>query len=207
MEPEQKDKLSLLIATRNKGKLNEFAGLLAGLPVQLLSLAEFENIGEVEETGETFEENAVLKASGYALLSGIWSMADDSGLEVEALGGRPGVHSARYAGSGTDYEQKIAALLKEIEAAGDAERRARFVSVIAIADERGEVKFLAKGECPGRIAAAPRGSNGFGYDPVFIPEGFGQTFGELLPDTKEQISHRALASAKIIRYLRDFTGV
>ena len=207
MDLEQKTELNLLIATNNAGKLNEFAGLLSGLPVRLLGLAEFENIGEVEETGATFEENAVLKASGYALRSGMWSLADDSGLEVEALGGRPGVHSARYAGSGTGYEQKIAALLKEIEAAGDAERRARFVSVIAIADERGEIKFLAKCECPGRIAAAPRGSNGFGYDPVFIPEGFRQTFGELLPDTKEQISHRALASAKIIRYLRDFTGV
>lgn len=206
MIPEQKNELSLLIATRNKGKLNEFAGLLTGLPVRLYGLAEFENIGEIEETGATFEENAALKARGYAIRSGIWALADDSGLEVEALGGRPGVYSARYEGSEAGYEQKIAALLKEIEAAGDTERRARFVSVIAIADERGAIRFVAEGVCPGRIAGAPRGQNGFGYDPVFIPEGLGQTFGELSPDTKAQISHRALASAKIIRYLRDFTG-
>jgi XTP/dITP diphosphohydrolase len=207
MDPEQSAKLRLLIATHNTGKLNEFAGLLTDLPIRLLSLAEFENIGEVEETGVTFEENAVLKARGYALRAGMRALADDSGLEVEALGGRPGVYSARYAGSAAGYEQKIAALLNELDETGDASRRARFVSVIAIADEQGDIKFLAEGVCPGTIAGGPRGQNGFGYDSVFIPDGFGQTFGELTPDTKDQISHRARATAKIIRYLRDFTGV
>jgi XTP/dITP diphosphohydrolase len=207
MNSKQKNRLNLLIATNNTGKLNEFAGLLTSLPVRLLSLKEFENIGEVEETGVTFEENAVLKARGYALRAGMWALADDSGLEVEALGGRPGVYSARYAGRAAGYEQKMAALLNELDETGDAGRRARFVSVIAIADEEGDIKFLAEGICAGTIAGAPRGKNGFGYDPVFIPDGFGQTFGELTPDTKDQISHRARATAKIIRYLHDFTGV
>ena len=199
--------MKLLIATNNTGKLNEFAGLLTGLPIHLRSLAEFENIGEVEETGVTFEENAVLKARGYALRAGMWALADDSGLEVEALGGRPGVYSARYAGSAASYEQKMAALLNELNETGDAGRRARFVSVIAIADKQGDIKFLADGICAGTIAGAPRGKNGFGYDPVFIPDDFGQTFGELTAGVKDQISHRARATAKIIRYLRDFTGV
>lgn len=207
MDPEQSAKLSLLIATNNTGKLNEFAGLLTGLPIHLLSLAEFENIGEIEETGVTFEENAALKACGYALRAGMWALADDSGLEVEALGGRPGVYSARYAGRTSGYEQKIAALLNELNETGDADRRARFVSVIAIADEQGDIKFLAEGICEGTIASAPLGENGFGYDPIFIPDGFGQTFGELSAGVKDQISHRARATAKIIRYLRDFTGV
>jgi XTP/dITP diphosphohydrolase len=207
MNSEQKNGLNLLIATNNTGKLNEFTGLLTGLPVRLLSLAEFENIGEVEETGITFEENAVLKARGYALRAGMWAMADDSGLEVEALGGRPGVYSARYAGRDSGYEQKMAALLNELNETGDADRRARFVSVIAIADEQGDIKFLAEGICTGTIAEAPRGKNGFGYDPVFIPDGFWQTFGELTVGVKDEISHRARATAKIIRYLRDFTGV
>ena len=207
MDPGQSAKLSLLIATNNTGKLKEFERLLTGLPVQLSGLAEFEDIGEIEETGVTFEENAVLKARGYAVRSGMWALADDSGLEIEALGGRPGVYSARYAGTGAGYGQKIAALLNELDETGDTGRRARFVSVIAVADERGEIKFLAEGVCAGTIAGAPRGTNGFGYDPIFIPDGFGQTFGELTPDIKEQISHRARAAAKIIRYLRDFTGV
>jgi XTP/dITP diphosphohydrolase len=207
MDPEQSAKLNLLIATHNAGKLNEFAGFLTGLPIRLQSLKEYENIGEVEETGVTFEENAVLKARGYALRAGIWAMADDSGLEVEALGGRPGVYSARYAGSAAGYGQKMAALLNELSETGDPDRRARFVSVITIADEQGEIKFLAEGICAGTIARAPRGKNGFGYDPVFIPDGFGQTFGELTAGVKDQISHRARATAKIIRYLRDFTGV
>jgi XTP/dITP diphosphohydrolase len=199
--------MKLLIATNNAGKLNEFAGLLKGLPVNLSGLAEFGDLDEIDETGVTFEENAVLKARGYATGARMWALADDSGLEVEALGGRPGVYSARYAGSAAGYEQKITALLNEIDATGDVQRRAKFVSVIAIADEGGEIRFLAEGVCPGAIALAPRGKNGFGYDPIFIPDGFAQTFGELSPDIKEQISHRARATAKIIRYLRDFTGV
>ena len=184
MDPEQSAKLNLLIATNNTGKLNEFAGLLTGLPIRLLSLAEFENIGEVEETGVTFEENAVLKARGYALRAGIWALADDSGLEVEALGGRPGVYSARYAGAQPVTQQKMAALLNELDETGRRTPAGQVRFRYRHRGRAGRHKFLAEGVCAGTIAEAPRGTNGFGYDPIFIPDGFEQTFGELSADVK-----------------------
>lgn len=198
--------MELLVATNNAGKVAEFAELLRDLPVTLRGFKDLAGVTEVEETGATFEKNAVLKARGYALQAGMWALADDSGLEIEALGGRPGVLSARYAGEGTGFDEKIRLLLGELAETGDNNRRARFVCVIALADERGIVKYLAEGVCPGRIALAPSGMNGFGYDPIFIPDEFEQTFGELSSETKEEISHRALASVKIIRFLRDFIG-
>ena len=199
--------MKLLVATNNAGKVREFAGLLSGLPVQFLSLSDAGDLAEVEETGATFEENAILKARGYAIQSGMWALADDSGLEIEALGNRPGVLSARYGGQGTSFDKKIEMLLKELAATGDALRRARFVSAIAVADAGGEIKYVAEGTVSGNITAAPRGSNGFGYDPIFVPDGFEQTFGELSDGIKGQISHRSRASAKIIRFLSGFIGV
>jgi XTP/dITP diphosphohydrolase len=199
--------MKLVVATNNAGKVREFAGLLAGLPVELLSLSDLSGIAEVEETGATFEENAILKARGYALQSVMWALADDSGLEIEALENRPGVLSARYGGEGTGFDKKMEMLLAELAATGDADRRARFVSVIAVADAGGEIKHVATGTVSGHITGAPRGSNGFGYDPIFVPEGFEQTFGELSDDIKGQISHRSRASAKIIRFLSGFIGV
>jgi XTP/dITP diphosphohydrolase len=198
--------MKLLVASSNQGKVNEFAGLLGNLPIELLGLKDIPAVPDVEETGATFEDNAVLKACEYAIHSGLWTLADDSGLEVEGLGGRPGVLSARYGGENTPFSEKIEMLLGELKDAGSRSRHARFVCVIAIADDQGRIKYSAEGRCEGAIANSPRGENGFGYDPIFVPEGFQQTFGELSGDIKGQISHRARASAKIIRYLRHFTG-
>jgi XTP/dITP diphosphohydrolase len=198
--------MKLLVATNNAGKVRELADLLAGLPVQLLSLSDIGGVTEVGETGATFEENAILKARGYAMQTGMWALADDSGLEIEALGNRPGVLSARYGGQGMGFDEKMNTLLAEMAGTDDKNRRARFVSAIAISDERGEIKCVATGTVSGNIARFPRGSNGFGYDPIFVPEGFAQTFGELSDHIKGEISHRSRASAKIIRFLSGFIG-
>ena len=183
----------LLIATGNKGKVAELRSLLAGLPLRLRDLAEFPSVREVEETGQTFSDNAALKAQGYAEQTGLWTLADDSGLEVDALGGAPGVYSARYGGEGLSDADRVTRLLEELSKTTVEERRARFVCVIAIADPRGQVMNLSTGTCEGRIVHAPRGTHGFGYDPVFLPDGFEQTFGELTAEIKHDISHRALA--------------
>ncbi len=202
-----KNGFQLLVATNNSGKIVELNELLAELPIELKSLRDFENVLDVEETGTTFTENAVLKARSYALQKNMWSVADDSGLEVDALDGAPGIFSARYAGEGASDRAKIDKLLEDIENTQDKSRLARFVCVMAISDEKGEIKFVAEGICEGEIAEKSSGSSGFGYDPVFVPSGFEKTFGELPGEIKREISHRAHASAKIIRYLRDFIVV
>ena len=194
----------IVVATKNIGKVRELKELLADLPFQLKSLNEFPNIIEAEETGTTFTENAVIKARSYALQTGCWSLADDSGLEVEAMDGAPGVFSARYAGEDAGDWERIAKLLYELDKTQGTRRSARFVCAMAIADEKGEVKFQAEGICQGKIALSPSGTNGFGYDPIFVPLGFEQTFGELSDETKQQISHRARAVKKIIAFLHGF---
>lgn len=199
--------MELLIATKNIGKVKELENLLADSPVRLRSLNDFPNVPEAVETGATFAENARLKARFYAAQTGLLALADDSGLAVEALGGAPGIFSARYAGDDASNAERIEKLLSELKATGDENRRARFVCAIAIADARGEIKFLAEGICNGAIAKAATGKNGFGYDPIFIPDNFNRTFGELSDNVKREISHRALAIKKIIRYLRDFTAL
>jgi XTP/dITP diphosphohydrolase len=196
------DKKQILIATRNGGKISELEKLLEDLPFKLRSLSEFSDVADVEETGATFAENAILKAREYAKQANLWALADDSGLEVATMSGAPGVLSARYAGENADDAEKINKLLKEL---GEKdERSARFVCAMALADETGEIKFLAEGICNGKIALNASGTNGFGYDPIFIPEGFSQSFGELSSDVKQKISHRARAITKIIQFLRDF---
>lgn len=197
----------LLIATHNQGKVNELRAFLDGAPFDLVCLTNFPQVTEVEETGLTFAENARLKATGYALQTGCLSLADDSGLEVEALDGRPGVLSARYGGEGTDFTEKMALLLAEIADAETATRRARFVCSIAVASPNGEILSVSDGICTGTIANTPRGSGGFGYDPLFIPDGFGQTFGELPEAVKQKISHRFRAFEEIIPFLRRFKAV
>lgn len=197
--------MELLVATKNAGKINELKDLLNVLPVHLRDLSEFKAILEPEETGATFAENAVLKARYYALRTGLWSLADDSGLEVEALGGAPGVFSARYGGENTGYKEKIARLLHELN--NTENRGARFVCAVAISDAAGKIRFSAEGTCWGEIATTPHGTNGFGYDPIFIPDGFSATFGELPDEVKKKISHRAQAIKKIIRFLGDYTAV
>jgi XTP/dITP diphosphohydrolase len=164
-------------------------------------------MADVEETGSTFQENAVLKARAFAAQTGELCLADDSGLEIEALGHAPGVYSARFAGADTGYDIKISKLLTLLEQTGDVARRARFACVMALADPGGEVLHTAEGICAGRIAPEPRGTNGFGYDPIFIPDGFDRTFGELDAGTKREMSHRGRAARLILRYLLDFIGL
>jgi XTP/dITP diphosphohydrolase len=183
----------LLLATTNSGKIVEYKSLLASLPLRLRNLAEFSGVEDVEETGKTFSDNAILKAQSYAGQTGLWTLADDSGLEVDALGGAPGVFSARYGGEGATDAERVERLLGELSQAAVTQRSARFICVIALADPEGQIASISTGKCEGRIANAPRGTHGFGYDPVFIPEGFRQTFGELPQEIKQRISHRALA--------------
>ncbi len=202
LEPTQ-----LVLATGNPGKVRELTGLLSGMPFMTRSLGDFPAVLEVEETGTTFRANAELKASGVANQIRELCLADDSGLEVEALGGVPGVYSARFVSAAADYNVKIAKLLEMLDETGDPERRARFVCVMALADDDGRIIHVAEGTCNGKIADSPRGTGGFGYDPIFIPDGFGHTFGELGDDIKRQISHRAMACELIIRYLLDFSAV
>lgn len=198
-----KNNLQLLIATKNSGKFSELERLLKNLPIGLENLRRFPNVGDVEETGATFAENAALKARIYARQCGLWALADDSGLEVAALGGAPGIFSARYAGENAASGVKIEKLLGEIEDSQTQDRSARFVCAMALADEAGNIRFSAEGICEGVISRAPRGANGFGYDPIFIPSGYEQTFGELSDEIKQKISHRARALNEIIRYLQD----
>jgi len=196
--------MKLLIATHNQGKRREYEALLTGLGLELVDLTETGIASEVQETGTTFEENAVLKARAYAQASGLLTLADDSGLEVDVLGSEPGVRSARYDGHGGSDEDRYRLLLCHLDRVPDQERRARFRCVIAIATPRGEV-HTAEGTCEGRIAFQPRGSHGFGYDPVFFVPEYGCTMAELAPEVKNGISHRARAAEgarEILRRLR-----
>ena len=192
----------LLVATRNPGKIRELESLLEALPLRLRSLAEFPSIPEVDETGATFTENAVLKAVSYARQSALWTLADDSGLEVDALNGAPGVFSARYAGPEASDAERVTLLLDELSQTNDQRRRARFVCVIAIADADGQLAHVAQGLCDGHLAEAQRGTGGFGYDPIFIPDGYRQTFGELPLGVKQSISHRSRALQAASMFLR-----
>lgn len=182
----------LLVATRNEGKLGELSELLGNVPFDLVSLADVGIDVDVEETGRTFEDNAVLKAETYRDLSGMLTLADDSGLEVDALGGEPGVHSARYAGPDATDADRVQLLLKNLESTPEAYLDAQFTCVIAIASPEQETR-LFPGSCQGRIIREPRGENGFGYDPVFLFPDLGLTMAELTSEQKNEISHRALA--------------
>jgi XTP/dITP diphosphohydrolase len=191
----------LIVATTNEGKARELAELLAGVRARLRSLAEFPHAGVAEETGETFEENAALKATFYGRLLGATTLADDSGLEVDALGGAPGVRSARYAGEGASDSQRLERLLDELARSGARDRSARFVCVVAIYEPAGETIRLFRGVCEGRVADEARGEKGFGYDPVFVPEGYAESFAQLPSEVKRRIGHRARALAGAKAYL------
>lgn len=186
----------LLIATRNRGKLREYEELLAGLPVTLTYLGAEGIDREVEEIGETFAHNAIHKAREYARVSGLLTLADDSGLEVGALDGEPGVHSARYAGPGATDEERYQLLLERLRDVPWEERGARFRCVIALAEPGGAV-WTAEGTCEGVIAFAPKGEFGFGYDPVFYLSEHHKTMAQLPPEVKNRISHRAKAAQGI----------
>lgn len=185
----------LLLATRNRGKLEELKALLRGLPYEMVGP---ENIGlklEVDESGKTYAANARLKALAFARASGLLTVADDSGLEVEALGGTPGVLSSRYAGPKATDAGRVACLLDKLKGVPWERRGARFRCVMAIAWPDGRVK-LCSGNCRGVIALEPRGVNGFGYDPVFFLPKFGKTMAELPAEVKNHISHRARAARR-----------
>ncbi len=194
------EKPRLLIATTNPGKQREYRALLREVPAGIVFPDELGIALEVEEDGATFRENAAKKARALAHESGLLAAADDSGLEVEALGGEPGVRSARYAGPGADDPQRRAFLLGKLRGI-PVPRRARFVCVIAIALPDGAVEF-AEGECRGEITVAERGTNGFGYDPVFQVEGRTETMAEISAQEKNRISHRARAARAAIPILR-----
>jgi XTP/dITP diphosphohydrolase len=195
----------LLIATHNPGKLQELRALLRDLPIELCDLGSFSAIESIAETGATFIENASLKATGYARQAAVMALADDSGLEVEALDGAPGIFSARYAGQGASDSERVDKLLAQLSSIGAENLAARFVSVVAISDSSGSILNVSEGVCKGTIAEAPRGANGFGYDPIFIPEGFDKTFAELTSALKNQISHRARAFKGSANFLRSLT--
>ena len=184
---------TLLIATTNQNKLREFAAIFTGLPFELRTLHDVGITDDVEETGATFAENARLKAEYYAQRSGLPALADDSGLEVHALGGEPGIRSARYAGPGASDADRIALVLKKLEGVPFHARLARFVCSIAIAAPGGPTEDVL-GTLPGVIETAPRGEHGFGYDPIFYLLDENATLAELPPERKNQISHRANAA-------------
>jgi XTP/dITP diphosphohydrolase len=185
----------LLIATGNRKKLEELRALLQGVPFEILCPADIGLKQDTAETGDTFEENARLKAVSLASQSGLLTLADDSGLEVEALGGQPGVMSARYAGENASDSQRVDYLLSKLADVPFEKRGARFRCVIAIASPQGNVQ-LCSGECRGYIAFQPKGQNGFGYDPVFFIPELGCTMAELPPEKKHEISHRGQAIRK-----------
>jgi XTP/dITP diphosphohydrolase len=197
----------LLIATTNHGKLAEYKGLLSTVPLEIVGLSDIGTFEPIAETGDSFGENSAIKAAGYALQAGLLTAADDSGLEVVALGGRPGVLSARYGGSDLSDEERNICLLNEMKGVPAAERKARFVCAISLADTVGKLIVTVSGVCPGSIAIESRGSHGFGYDPIFVPDGYAQTFGELSGGEKATISHRARAAEIFIHDLLDFMGV
>lgn len=185
--------MRLLIATHNRGKLIEYQGLLAGLPLELVTLDSVGLRDDVEEHGATFAENARLKAVTYARKSNLLTLADDSGLEVDALGGEPGVRSKRYAGENKSDAERIAFLLGKLRTVPREKRSARFRCAIAIASPEGRV-WESQGTCEGEILFAPRGTHGFGYDPVFYFPDLGVTMAELSTAEKNKISHRARAA-------------
>jgi XTP/dITP diphosphohydrolase len=191
---------SIVVATRNHGKLHEFRNLLLPLKSEILSLRDVSISDEIEESGQTFAENARLKAIGYSRLTQIPVLADDSGLEVEALGGQPGIHSARYAGPDASDADRINKLLDELKKVGGG-REARFVCALALAKD-GVLLQEARGECRGIIIDDPRGTNGFGYDPVFLFPEIDKTFAELTDSEKNQHSHRARAIFALLQSIR-----
>jgi len=189
----------ILVSTRNKGKLKEIFLILGSAGSEFISLDEMENFPEIEETGTSFEENAIIKAVESFKLTGLPVVADDSGLSIECLGGAPGVFSARYSGENANDESNINKVLGEISVFAPP-YKAKYVCVIAFYD--GNKLLTTSGECHGEIITERRGDNGFGYDPVFIPDGFSKTMAELDPEVKNKLSHRFKALEKMKELLQ-----
>jgi XTP/dITP diphosphohydrolase len=196
--------MRILIATMNAGKLREYERLLADVSgLELETMAALTEPVEVVEDRDTFRGNALKKATEIAQVAGMPCLADDSGLEVDALGGGPGVHSARYAGENATDAENNAKLLVALSETSEARRTARFRCAIVLVDQNGRELAAAEGACEGRITREPRGTHGFGYDPLFVPEGHARTMAELGPETKNEISHRAKATASLVPLLRE----
>ena len=193
----------IVLATRNIGKLKEFERLLGGLDVTLHTLNEFPDVSDIEESGSTFEENALIKATEVSRTTGMVVIADDSGLAVEALGGRPGVMSARYSGEDADDSKNNTKLILDMQAVPEGERKATFVCVIALATPDGR-NMTVNGRCEGEIGFAPKGEGGFGYDPLFYLPDYGCTMAELSPDEKDAVSHRGMAVRELRKVLPEF---
>lgn len=194
---------TLLLATTNEHKLNEFRAIFQDLPLTLLSLRDVHLDMDVEETGTTFAENATIKAQAYARAAHMLSLADDSGLEIDALGGAPGIYSARFAGRETPYEERFTLLLARLQDMPPPQRTARFRCVIALAEPAGYTRVV-EGTIEGVISERPRGENGFGYDPIFLVPELGMTTAEMAPEEKNRISHRGRAARAARRLLESW---
>ena len=195
--------MKLVLATRNPGKVRELGKMLSDrCTIELLSMKDFPEAPEIIEDGATYRDNAKKKAIHVAEYTGFQALADDSGLEVDALDGAPGVHSARYAGSGASDADRIAKLLAAIKDAPDGERTARFKCAVAIAQPKSRTDVVI-GVCEGSIIREPRGTEGFGYDPIFVPQGYDLTFAELGENVKNRISHRAKALKMALKLIEN----
>ena len=196
----------LAIASRNPGKIREIRAICAEWPVAWLTAEEDdEGWPEVEETGQTYLENAALKARAVTAATGLPAVADDSGIEVDALGGKPGPRSARYAGEGASDDENLRTLIRALAGVPESGRTARYRCVAALAFPAGDLRW-AEGICEGTLVGAPRGSGGFGYDPIFVPEGWDRTMAELPPEEKDRISHRGRAF-RALRSMLERTSV
>jgi XTP/dITP diphosphohydrolase len=189
---------TIVLASRNRKKLREMSDQLVPHALRLISAADLVEVPEVEEGEHCFVENAALKAVSVARATGRWALGDDSGLEVDALGGAPGVISSRYAGPDASDADNNRKLLEQLAGIPDARRTARFVCHLAVADPRGEIRLQVDGACRGRIIQADRGGGGFGYDPLFLIPEYHRTFGELSPMVKSVLSHRARAFQRLL---------
>ncbi len=197
----------LVLASHNRKKSEEIQALLAPYQFRVVPVSDFPHVGEVIEDGETFAANAAKKASEVARQTGLWTIGEDSGLEVDALGGAPGVFSARYSGDDATDEDNNAKLIDALDGIPDERRGARYVCHAAVADSTGRIVLHVEASCRGRIVARPRGENGFGYDPHFLIPEYHRTFGELSPLVKQCLSHRSRAFRKLIPLLvAEFAG-
>lgn len=198
--------MEIVVATKNKGKIKEIREVLKGIDAEILSLDEIGLEIEIEEDGRTYSENAVKKAAEVAKRSGRISLADDSGLEIDALNGKPGINSSRFAGINADDRERNLKVLEMMKDVPNGKRGARFRCVIAVAEPNGKL-YTCEGVCEGEIAESIRGDKGFGYDPIFIVPEYGKTFGELGPEVKDKISHRAKALKKAKELIKRIQGV
>jgi XTP/dITP diphosphohydrolase len=194
----ESERSSIVLASRNRKKSREIAELLAPHGINVLSVADFPDVPETEEDGETFAENAAKKARETAKFLARWAIGEDSGLMVDALGGAPGIYSARYSGLDATDEQNNRKLLAELQSVPEEKRHAQYVCNVAVADPSGNIRLQMEARCRGRITTTAFGTNGFGYDPYFLIPEYHRTFGELSPAVKRQLSHRARAFGQLI---------